>query len=134
MRGLIAGGEFGVLFHQALEVPVIGRAPSIDGKLYTVVSKSPGRWWMPSLPNRTDIPIIGDFLNPPTDDSPAQAFDSLAVWIPSTTAAINVPEAALPLYLTRIDRRGHHARSTSRASDRSTTWGSAAGGCAPRTT
>jgi len=108
MRGVLPGGAFGMLFHQALEVPVIGR-PSIDGTLHAVSSKSPGRWWVPKLPNRTDIPVIGDFLNPPTDDRPADAFDSYAVWIPTTTAAVNVPEAALPLYLFRIDRRRHHA-------------------------
>lgn len=108
MRGVLRGGEFGVLFHQALEVPVT-KTPNIDGTLYGVVSKSPGRWWVPKLPNRTDIPIIGDFLDPPTDDRPAEAFDSYAVWIPSTTAAVNVPESALPLYLFRIDRRRHHA-------------------------
>ena len=108
MRGLLRGGEFGVLFHQALEVPVTG-SPNIDGTLFGVVAKTPGRWWMPSLPNRTDIPIIGDFLDPPTDDRPAEAFDSHAVWIPSTTAAVNVPEATLPLHLFRVDRRRHHA-------------------------
>ena len=108
MRGTLRGGEYGVLFHQALEVPVTG-SPSISTTLYATVVKTGGRWWMPSMPNRTDIPIIGDFLDPPTDHSPVEAFDSHAVWIPATTAAVNVPEAALPLYLTRIDRLHHHA-------------------------
>ena len=40
-----------------------------------------------SWPNRTDIPIIGDFLDPPTDDSPREPFDTNAVWIPTTTVA-----------------------------------------------
>jgi hypothetical protein len=60
-------------------------------------------------PNRTDIPFIGNFLDPPADDRPAEAFDSQAVWIPTTTAAINVPESVLALCLVRIDRRRHHA-------------------------
>jgi hypothetical protein len=89
---------------------VIGRSPSLDGKLFAVVAKSPGgRWWMPSLPNRTDIPFVGNFLDPPTDNRPDEAFDSQAVWIPTTTAAVNVPESVLPLCLVRIDRRRHHA-------------------------
>jgi hypothetical protein len=110
IRGQLAGGRFGVLFHQLLEVPVIGRSPSLDGKLFAVAAKSPGGpWWIPSLPNRTDIPFIGNFLDPPTDNRPAEAFDSQAVWIPTTTAAVNVPESVLPLCLVRIDRRRHHA-------------------------
>ena len=106
-RGVLPGGRYGVLFHQLLEVPVTGR-PNISGGLYATKVRV-GRWWMPSLPDRTDIPYIGEFLDGPTDHRPAEAFDSKAVWIPTTTVAINVPETALPYFLTRIDRRAKHA-------------------------
>src|SRR4051812_19600772 len=107
VRGLLPGGRFGGAFHQLLEVPVTG-SPNISGTLYASTVKTRGqRWWW--LPDRTDIPFIGDFLDSPTDDTPAEAFDSHAVWIPTTTIAINVPEAALPYFLTRIDRRAKHS-------------------------
>ena len=106
VRGMLPGGRFGVLFHQLLEVPVT-RSPNISGTLYGSTVKVRGsRWWMP---DRTDIPVIGALLDPRTDDREPEAFDSHAVWIPTTTVAINVPEAALPFFLTRIDRRAHHA-------------------------
>ncbi|MBE2318905.1 hypothetical protein DVA67_023230 [Solirubrobacter sp. CPCC 204708] len=105
-RGVLPGGRHGVVFHQLLEVPVT-KWPNISGKLHgTKVKLGGGRWW---LPNRTDIPFIGAFLDLPTDDRPPAAFDSHAVWIPTTTVAINVPETALPYFLTRIDRRDKHA-------------------------
>src|SRR5215217_5761499 len=107
-RGVLPGGRFGALFHQLLEVPVTG-SPNISGTLYGSVVKTGGRWWMPSLPDRTDIPFIGDFLDPRNDDRPPEAFESHTVWIPTTTVAVNVPEAALPYFLTRIDRRAKHA-------------------------
>ncbi|HEY8582007.1 MAG TPA: hypothetical protein VIL49_03640 [Capillimicrobium sp.] len=107
MRGTLPGGRYGALLHQLLEVPITG-SPNISGKLYGVVAKTPGRWWMPSLPTRQDIPIIGDFLNPAVDHTPHEAFDTHSVWIPTTMVAINVPEAALPLFLVRIDRRDKH--------------------------
>lgn len=106
VRGVLPGGRFGVLFHQLLEVPVT-RSPNISGTLYGSVVKIKGRrWWMP---DRTDIPFIGDFLDAKTEPGEPEAFESHAVWIPTTTVAINVPEAALPFFLTRIDRRDHHA-------------------------
>jgi len=106
MRGVLPGGRFGVAFHQLLEVPVTG-SPNISGTLYgSVVKVSNPRWW---VPDRTDIPFIGDFLDSPTVPGEPEAFDSKAVWIPSTTVAINVPEAVLPFFLTRIDRRDKHA-------------------------
>jgi hypothetical protein len=107
VRGMLPGGRFGVLFHQLLEVPVTG-SPNISGTLYGSKVKVKGRgWWW--LPDRTDIPYIGQFLDTPTDPGEPDAFESHAVWIPTTTVAINVPEAALPFFLTRIDRRHHHA-------------------------
>lgn len=105
-RGVLPGGRYGVLFHQLLEVPVTG-SPNVSGTLYgSVVKVSRRRWWMP---DRTDLPWIGDFLDPKEDPGEPEAFESHAVWIPTTTVAINVPEAALPYFLTRIDRRHHLA-------------------------
>jgi hypothetical protein len=107
-RGVLPGGRFGALLHQLLEVPVTGR-PNISGSLYGSVVKTPGRWWTPRLPNRTDIPILGDFLDPPDKPGDPEPFESHAVWIPTTTVTVNVPEAALPLFLLRIDRRDRHS-------------------------
>jgi hypothetical protein len=106
-RGVLPGGRYGVLFHQLLEVPVTG-SPNVSGTLYgsTVKYKGRGWWW---LPDRTDIPFIGPFLDSPPEPGEPEAFDTKAVWIPTTTIAINVPEAALPFFLTRIDRRHHLA-------------------------
>ncbi|MDA0183091.1 hypothetical protein OJ997_22470 [Solirubrobacter phytolaccae] len=106
VRGVLPGGRHGVLFHQLLEVPVTG-SPNVSGTLHaSTVKVKNRRWWMP---DRTDIPYIGAFLDTPTDDREPEAFESHAVWIPTTTVAINVPEAALPFFLTRIDRRHHLA-------------------------
>lgn len=104
LRGMLPGGRHGVLMHQLLEVPVTG-SPNVSGRLYGSVVRSGGSWWRPRLPNRTDIPVIGDFLDPPTDDSPREPFDTDAVWIPTTAVACLVPESVLPLFLTRLDRR-----------------------------
>jgi hypothetical protein len=104
-RGVLPGGRHGVLFHQLLEVPVT-RWPNISGTLHGTKVRIKGRWL---IPDRTDIPWIGPFLNPRSDEGPPEAFDSHAVWIPTTTVAINVPETALPYFLTRIDRRDKHA-------------------------
>jgi hypothetical protein len=105
-RGLLGGRRHGVLFHQLLEVPVTG-SPNVSGTLYgSVVVRKARCWWMP---DRTDLPFIGDFLDTPTGSGEPEAFESHAVWIPTTTVAINVPEAALPFFLLRIDRRHHLA-------------------------
>ena len=97
-------------------------------ELYGSVVKTGGSWWKPDFSfNRTDIPWIGDFLDPPTDHSQPEAFESHAVWIPTTTVAVNVPEAVLPFFLLRIDRRTTTRRSTSRTASRCP----AAGSCAP---
>jgi hypothetical protein len=104
LRGALPGGRYGVLMHQLMEVPVTG-SPNVSGQLYGSVVKSGGRWWSLSLPNRTDIPIIGAFLDPSDDDSPREPFDTNAVWIPTTVVATHVPESVLPLFLTRLDRR-----------------------------
>lgn len=108
LRGTLPGGRYGVLMHQLMEVPVTG-SPNVSGTLHGTYVNTGGRWWMPSLPNRTDIPIIGDLLDPPTDNSPREPFDTDAVWIPTTAVATLVPESVLPLFLTRLDRRDHLA-------------------------
>ncbi|WP_322936372.1 hypothetical protein [Nocardioides bizhenqiangii] len=104
LRGDLPGGRYGVLMHQLMEIPVT-KSPNVSGKLYGSVVKSGGSWWSFSLPNRTDIPIVGDFLDPPTDHSPREPFDTNAVWIPTTAVGTHVPESVLPLFLTRLDRR-----------------------------
>jgi hypothetical protein len=106
-RGVLPGGRFGVVFHQLLEVPVT-RRPNISGTLHGTRVRV-GRWWRPGLPSRTDLPFVGAFLDPPADPRPPAAFDSHAVWIPTTSVAVNVPETALTYFLTRIDRRDRHA-------------------------
>ena len=107
-RGVLPGGRFGVLLHQLLEVPVTAARRTSAARSTGRSSSSRKSWWRPSF-NRTDIPFIGDFLDPPETKGEPEAFESNAVWIPTTTVAINVPEAVLPFFLARIDRRAHHA-------------------------
>jgi hypothetical protein len=108
LRGVLPGGRYGLMFHELLEVPHRGSA-SMSGSLYGVHAKTPGGWKLRDLlPDRFDIPIIGDFLNPREDKSPPAPFDSESVWIPCTVAATHVPEATLPLHFFRLDRRHHH--------------------------
>jgi hypothetical protein len=112
-RGVLPGGGYGLLFHELMEVAHRGSA-SMSGTLYGVYARTPGRWRVRDLlPDRSDIPIIGELLsdlqNPPDAKGPPTPFGSESVWIPCTVAATHVPETTLPLYFFRLDRRHHHA-------------------------
>ncbi|HEX2086626.1 MAG TPA: hypothetical protein VHF89_13160 [Solirubrobacteraceae bacterium] len=90
MRGPLPGGGYGVLLHELFEVdPRHG----LGGTLHHVHRHTPGQSWRSFLPNRTDIPILGNFLDPPREEGPPEPFDADAVWIPCTVAAVHVPEA-----------------------------------------
>ncbi|MBJ7329994.1 MAG: hypothetical protein JHC95_08865 [Solirubrobacteraceae bacterium] len=96
MRGVLPGGRFGVLLHQVIRTHG-PESPAIQGTFHAVRPSSPEPFWKSLVPDRTDIPIIGNFLDPPTDDTPRVAFDQAGAWAPTTTAATAVPETAAPL-------------------------------------
>src|SRR5829696_6689037 len=107
MRGVLPGAGYGLLFHEKLELPETG---GMSGTLYSkVVGKAGWKSLVPTF-NRTDIPFIGDFLNPPTDHAPSEPYDGESAWVPCTVAALHLPETAAVLPQLRLDRRHHHAR------------------------
>ena len=106
MRGALPGGEYGLLYHEKLELP---RTGGMSGTFYAKVERS-GSWKDAFRFNRTDIPFIGDFLDPPTDHSPPEPYDGDSTWVPCTVAAVLVPETAAVLPQLRLDRRHHHGQ------------------------
>jgi hypothetical protein len=108
MRGVLPGGEYGLLMHEKLE---LAKGGGMSGTLYSVHYGN-ATWksvFKPSFSfNRTDIPIIGDFLNPPTDHRPPEPFEGESAWVPCTLAVIRVPSTTVVLPQLRIDRRHHH--------------------------
>jgi hypothetical protein len=108
MRGVLPGAGYGLLYHEKLELPATG---GMSGTLYAKVTGN-ASWKSVLIPsfNRTDIPFIGDFLDPPTDHSPPEPFDAESAWVPCTVAALHVPETAAVLPQLRLDRRHHHAQ------------------------
>ena len=108
MRGVLPGGEYGLLYHEKLELPDHGRDER-DALRQGHGQGARGRTRLPSF-NRTDIPFIGDFLDPPTDHSPPEPYDNDSAWVPCTVAALHVPETAAVLGQLRLDRRHHHGQ------------------------
>lgn len=96
MRGVLPGGRFGVLLHQVVQTHANG-VTGIQGTFHGVRTSDPEPFWRAFIPNRTDIPFIGGFLNPPTDKAPRRAFDTAGAWAPATTVAIPVPETGVAL-------------------------------------
>jgi hypothetical protein len=106
MRGVLPGGEYGLLYHEKLELPNTG---GMSGTLYAKVTGKAS--WKDALRfNRTDIPIIGDFLDPPSDHSPPEPYDNDSAWVPCTVATLHAPETAAVLPQLRLDRRHHHGQ------------------------
>ncbi|HYI18754.1 MAG TPA: hypothetical protein VD836_08580 [Solirubrobacteraceae bacterium] len=106
MRGVLPGGEYGLLYHEKLELPTTG---GMSGTLYAKVTGK-ASWKDAFRFNRTDLPFIGDFLDPPTDHSPPEPYDNDSAWVPCTVAALHVPETAAVLGQLRLDRRHHHGQ------------------------
>jgi hypothetical protein len=90
MRGVLSGGEHGILFHELLAWEVIGDRPAGGGTFWGATYQSgkilrkPDRFTFLQA-----IPVVGDLVQRPADaDAPEDAFG-----IPVTTAATLVPEA-----------------------------------------
>jgi hypothetical protein len=90
MRGMLSGGEHGIVFHELLAWEVVGDRPAGGGTFWGVRYQS-GK--LVRKPDRFSllqaIPILGDLVQRPADpDSPEDVFG-----IPVTTAATLAPEA-----------------------------------------
>jgi hypothetical protein len=90
LRGVLPGGENGVVFHQLLAWEVMGDRPASNATFYgvsyggTKVFRKPDRYTFLQA-----IPLLGDLiLRPPDPDEPEGAYG-----IPITTAATLVSEA-----------------------------------------
>ncbi len=107
MRGVLPGGRFGVLLHQLLQTHTNDGSTGISGTFHGVRPSSPGLLRSTFSFNRTDIPVIGDFLDPPTDDTPREPFDVHGAWAPVTTIGMLVPEtnALLPRAIITLQSR-----------------------------
>ena len=105
MRGELANGLYGVLLHELFEIPAAGGI-AMPGSYHGVYTKR-GGLLRGLIPNRADIPVIGDFLDPADDKTPVKPFESESVWIPCTIAGIPVPQAiaAAPFFFVRQGER-----------------------------
>ena len=90
LRGVLPGGEHGIVFHELLAWGAIGDRPQGNGTFWGVnyqsgkLFRKPDRFTVLGA-----IPILGDLIQRPADaDAPEDAFG-----IPVTTAATLVPEA-----------------------------------------
>lgn len=97
MRGMLPGGRFGVLFHELLKTH--GPGVSMPGVFHSVSTSSTEGFWRSMIPDRTDIPFLGAFLDAKEDTSPGFAFEGQGAWSPVTTVGVPVPET-----VSRIDR------------------------------
>jgi hypothetical protein len=91
LRGVLPGGEHGIVFHELLAWEVMGDSPAGGGWFHGVRYRGGGKVFR--KPDRFTflqaIPVVGDLVQrPPDPDSPEDAFG-----IPVTTAATLVPEA-----------------------------------------
>ena len=89
MRGVLPGGRFGVLLHELLKSHT--ESSEMPGTFYGVRTSSTVGFWRSLKPDRHDIPVIGDFLNPRTTEQ-TSAFQGQGAWSPVTTVALPVPE------------------------------------------
>ena len=89
MRGVLPGGRFGVLLHELLKTH--SDASEMPGTFYGVRTSSTVGFWRSIRPDRTDIPILGNFLDGRTEEQ-TSAFQGQGAWSPVTTAATPVPE------------------------------------------
>ena len=85
MRGVLPGGRYGVLLHELLEDPRRRRRPC---RAPSTACARPARsgFWRSIKPDRTDIPILGNFLDGKTQEQ-TSAFEGQGAWSPVTTAA-----------------------------------------------
>jgi hypothetical protein len=90
LRGVLPGGEHGIVFHELLAWGVIGDRPEGNGTFWGVsyqpekIFRKPDKYTL-----LESVPILGDLVQRPADpEGPEDAFG-----IPVTTAATLVPEA-----------------------------------------
>jgi len=97
LRGVLPGGEYGVMAHEGLE---IGYSEDIewDGTFHSLRVVAKGDGWFP--PYWLPLPWWLDLLTFFTSSSP-----TATVRLPCTVAAARVPETAGALNLLRFDRR-----------------------------
>ncbi len=107
VRGVLPGDRFGVLAHQVVQTH---HGSGIQGTFHAVRPSDPAPFWKSFVPDRTDIPILGHFLEAKTDHTPREAFDTPGAWAPATTAATPVPETAGPLSRVAFLQRGRTAK------------------------
>ena len=101
MRGELADGLYGVLLHELFEIPAAG-GMAMPGAYHGVYTKR-GGLLRGLIPNRADIPFVGDWLDPAEDKTPLKPFESESAWIPCTIAGVSVPQAiaAAPSFFVR---------------------------------
>jgi hypothetical protein len=102
VRGVLPGGRWGILLHELLQTH---SGTTMPGSFWGVRINSPGSVWRSLVPDRTDLPVVGWFLDPARDDAPREAFDSFGAWAPVTTVATAVPETVAPLRRLRVVRK-----------------------------
>ena len=104
MRGVLPGGEYGVLFHEAWQIESTGEGSSrrllVPGPYYGAVHKGRGSANLLSF-----IPVIGEVLGRSSVETETQI-------VPSTVAALHLPEAtgvAPAFWIRSEERAGKHA-------------------------
>jgi len=98
LRGVLPGGRFGVLLHQLLQTHRQGGVAVMQGAYHGVNPGRPRGLLRGLIPNRTDIPILGDFLDPGTRKGEPEPFEDIGgAWAPTTTVGVPVPETVAPL-------------------------------------
>ncbi len=84
VRGVLPGGRWGILFHELLKTH--SDSHEMSGTFYGVRTSSTVGFWRALKPDRHNIPVIGDFLNPRVTEQ-TSAFQGQGAWSPVTTAA-----------------------------------------------
>lgn len=105
MRGVLPRGRFGILLHELLQTH--GPGTALPGTFYAVRESSDEGFLRSLIPDRTNIPIIGNFLDPAPSKDPPKAFAGQGAWSPVTTAATPVPETVsrLPIVALTVASR-----------------------------
>jgi hypothetical protein len=89
-RGTLAGRRYGLVEHELLELPVTpdddGSGIHMGGSFWAVRQGFPPDWKKRMIPGVTELGLAEPGNEP---------FASIAIWAPTTTVAVHVPEAAL---------------------------------------
>jgi hypothetical protein len=97
LRGVLPGGEYGVIAHEGLEIRYSGDSLDWNGTFYSLRVTAKGRagipWWVP-------LPWWGELLAFFSGSTP-----TAMVRVPCTVAAVRVSETAASLTHLRFDRR-----------------------------